>query len=86
MLKSIQIKNSYNIWSPTKMKIKIQIEVRDCYMSWEPTGILNRTYVSMYIEWWLHNIGYYITKPFVRFEKVKKINLRCKDIDLEEWK
>lgn len=86
MLKSIQIKNSYNIWSPAKMKIKLQIEARDCYLSWEPTTVLNRTYLSMYIEWWLHNIGYCVTKPFIRFEKFNRINLRCKDIDLEEWK
>ena len=86
MIKSIQIKDSYNIWSPAKMKIKIQIEIRDCYLSWAPTDALNRTYKSMYIEWWLHNIGYYLTLPFIRFERLKRINLRCKDVDLEELK
>ena len=47
-----------------------------------PTELLNRTYFSMYVEWWLHNIGYYITKPFSFLEE---INLRCKDVDLGKF-
>ena len=40
----------------------------------------------MYIEWWLHNIGYYLTLPFNKNEKLLAINHRCKDVDLNEWK
>ena len=47
--------------------------------------LFQRSIKSMYIEWWLHNIGYYLTKPLCKFDYFKKINLRCKDVDLEEW-
>lgn len=46
---------------------------------------LNRTYQSMYVEWWLHNIGYYITKPFCFIELIRKINVRFRDVDINEW-
>lgn len=46
---------------------------------------LNRPFLTMCIEWWLHNIGYYLTKPFCCFDSINKINMRCKDVDLEEW-
>ena len=46
--------------------------------------ILNRSYKGMYIEWYLHNIGYYITLPFVNNEYIKSLNNRFKDLDLEE--
>lgn len=47
--------------------------------------LLNRSYTSMYIEWWLHNIGYYITLPFLKLgiNWINSINRRCKDVDLE---
>lgn len=40
----------------------------------------------MYVEWWLHNVGYYVTKPFCCNQKVAKLNKRFKDVDLEEIK
>jgi hypothetical protein len=47
----------------------------------DDTGIpITRSYTSMYIEWYLHNIGYYITLPFPWWDN---INARCKDVDLE---
>ena len=46
---------------------------------------LNRSYLSMYIEWWLHNIGYYITKPLADISKIKELNERFKHVDLGEW-
>ena len=55
------------------------------YDSNSPQTILQRTYNSMYVEWWLHNIGYYITKPFCFIDRINKINLRCKDVDINEW-
>lgn len=84
-MKVIHIDNSYNIWNINDMKYIIYDKCRSQYSSYYPEVQLNRTYCSMYIEWWLHNIGYYITKPFCDIESIKKINLRCKDVDLEEW-
>ena len=83
-MKSIQIKDSYRLWKPSAMKNFIQVAVYLKYRSLSPEELLNRSYQSMYIEWWLHNIGYYITKPFCFIPFIKKINLRCRDVDLEE--
>lgn len=84
-MKSIQIKDSYKIWRPRRMKAKIQNACWYKYSDSLADRCLNRSYLSMYIEWWLHNIGYYITKPFCFIPFIKKINLRCRDVDLEEW-
>lgn len=79
--KSIQIKDSYRLWKPSAMKNFIQVSVYLKYRSLSPEELLNRSYLSMYIEWWLHNIGYYLTRNIAIFDV---INLRCKDVDLEE--
>ena len=84
-MKNLHIENSYNIWNSSKMKRIIDKKCFEEYNSYLPEVYLNRTYRSMYIEWWLHNIGYYVTKPFDHIKKFEKINLRCKDIDIEEW-
>jgi hypothetical protein len=84
-MKNIHINNSYNTWSTKKMKHKIDDVAFNVYNTLCVEGLLNRTYRSMYIEWWLHNIGYYVTKPFCRSSVLCNINLRCKDVDLEEW-
>lgn len=84
-MKSIQIKDSYKIWRPSDMKFYILMKCIEKYSRFFPTDVLNRSYLSMYIEWWLHNIGYYLTKPFCFIPFIKKINLRCKDVDLEEY-
>ena len=84
-MKNIQIKNSYNIWKLSQMRSMIEKECWERYDSIAPCFLLNRLYTDMYIEWWLHNIGYYVTKPFCKIEFFKKINLRCKDVDLNEW-
>lgn len=35
------------------------------------------------LEWWLHNIGYYMTLPFINNNNfLAHINLHCKDVDL----
>lgn len=81
---SIQIENSYTVWRPSCMKLLIWKATREKYKISFPAALLNRTYRSMYIEWWLHNIGYYITLPFIWVPFINKINLRCKDVDLEE--
>ena len=83
-MKNLHIENSYTYWNPKLMKKKI---VRMAYRTYNhvlPEELLNRSYSSMIVEWWLHNIGYYVTLPFCKFEFAKNINLRCKDVDLEE--
>ena len=81
-MKVIQIKNSYNIWKPLTQRVILSTAIDD----WNLDKYLNRSWRSIHIEWWLHNIGYYITKPFCKIEWVKRYNLRFKDVDLEEWK
>lgn len=73
----IIIENSYDIWSFKEMKGLIDIELTSDF------NLSQGKYISMYIEWLLHNIGYYTTKPFCFIEKFNKINLRCKDVNLE---
>lgn len=83
-LYSIKIEEGYKIWSHDEMKQIIQEKVEEKYNSLTPTDLFNKEYSSMYIEWWLHNIGYYITKPLCFIERIEKINLRFKDVDLEQ--
>jgi hypothetical protein len=83
-MKNLHIKNSYDIWDWVDMKEIIQNACLQMYGSYNPKVTLNRSYQSMYIEWWLHNIGYYITKPFCSIEFIRKINLRFRDVDINE--
>lgn len=71
MKKHVQIKDSYNTWKPSDMKNEIEESASG------KTGFL------LVVEWWLHNIVYWLTKPFRMNDTVKKINDRCKDVDLE---
>ena len=80
-MKSIQIKDSYTIWSPLRMRFRISALCMLRYDNSNAEVVLHRSYLSMYIEWWLHNIGYYLTRNIALF---KSINERCKDVDLEE--
>jgi hypothetical protein len=80
-MKSIQIKDSYKIWRPSKMKHLIKIACMAKYCDPFANEVLHRSYVDMYCEWWWHNIGYYLTRHIPLFES---INERCKDVDLEE--
>lgn len=68
---NIHIENSYKIWSYKQMK-----SIIDSYIH-HPREI-NRTYIGLYIEWWIHNICYYLTLPFAQMNK------RSKDVDLEQ--
>ena len=81
----IHIENSYNTWRRLSMKVQIDSESVYTYDIREADVLLNRSYESMYLEWWLHNIGYWLTLPFVKNEKIKKINERFKHVDLERW-
>ena len=85
-MKNLHIENSYNIWSAKKMRKKIDEIALKEYGEFESIeNLFGRKYVSMYFEWWLHNIAYYITKPFCFIGFIRKINSRSKDVDLEEW-
>ena len=68
--------NSYKIWSPIQMLNMMQNQCG----SKNVTDVMNRSLLSLYIEWWLHNIGYYLTKSF---PSLISYNLRFKDVDLE---
>lgn len=81
----IQIENSYQVWSTTQINSLVQQKTLVKYGTEDAKTALNRGHLSIYIEWWYHNIGYYITKPFCFIEAINKINLRCKDVNLEQY-
>lgn len=63
---------------------KINVKCAEQYGTIFADKILNRTYRGMYIEWYLHNIWYWLTLPFIRNETIKQLNERFKHVDLEE--
>ena len=82
-MRSIQIVDSYDIWGPTLMKACINVACKCKYGSWCATEVLRRSYADMLIEWWLRNLGYYLTKPFCCIAFIREINMRCANVDLE---
>lgn len=70
----IYIKNSYRIWSWKIMKSILMDYTQD------PRSDLGRSFLEMIVEWYLHNIGYYLTLPF---PELWKINERFKHVNLE---
>ena len=91
-MNNIHIKNSYKIWDTKTMNEIIWNEWYRLSYNGDPNFVgspmisLNRSYNSMYIEWWLHNIGYYLTLPFCEYDFIRQLNLRFKDVDLNRWK
>jgi hypothetical protein len=83
-MKNIHIENSYNIWNKNKMYTMITSQCRKKYNIYFAHIALNRTYSNMYIEWYIHNIGYWLTLPFIKNETIKVLNERFKHVDLEE--
>ena len=83
-MKNIHIDNSYNVWNKKKMRALIEERCLAVYGTTDAEATLNRTYRSLYFEWWLHNIVYWLTKPFCANKKILSFNLRAKDVDLEE--
>ena len=81
-MKNLHITNSFLIWSPSKMKEKIVEACMITYDNYDAAEVLGRTWIGMYIEWWLHNIGYYITKPF---PFLKFLTERFQHVDLNSW-
>lgn len=64
---------------------KRHIQIRCSYNIWLSSKM--REYVPtitlpLIIEWWLHNIGYYLTLPFIKNAKIKALNDRFKHVDL----
>jgi hypothetical protein len=82
--RNIHIKNSYNIWSTKIMWSIITKQSWFKYQDVKADRVLNRSFKGMYIEWYLHNIGYYLTLPFIKIPKILKLNQRFKHVDLEE--
>ena len=79
---NIHIENSYKIWKPRTMLIEIAGQCIHAGYNWDASILLHRPLWTMYVEWWLHNIGYYVTKPF---NSLKKYNERFKHVDLNSW-
>ncbi len=66
--------------------MKKHVQIKDSYNTWKPKEMEEQMHSSsllLKIEWWLHNIVYWLTKPFTKNNTVKKINDRSKDVDLE---
>ena len=82
-MKNLHIENSFNTWLEYDMFVAITNKCKDEYGNYLADKILNRSYRGMYIEWWLHNIGYWLTLPFVKFDCIKRLNERFKHVDLE---
>jgi hypothetical protein len=86
--KNLHIVDSYKIWDEFRMEYEIVKAAQNTYDVWQNKDIetlLNRSLKSMFKEWWLHNIGYYLTKPLCHIPFFKALNKRFKDVDLEEW-
>ena len=81
--KNIHIDNSYNVWSTKKMySLMLNAIEGEAIL---PEYYLNRSLKGMIIEWYLHNIGFWLTLPFItESSKLAKINYRCRHVDLEE--
>ena len=81
-MRVIQIKDSYCTWSIATMTTLINDECERKYYTRKADAVLNRSYLSMYIEWWLHNIGYWVLR---HYPKCAALTERCRHVDLEEW-
>ena len=76
MKKHIQIRYSYRVWNPATMK---RIITNQAFHK----GIYDVVVTdALLIEWWLHNIGYYLTLPFIKKPKFTALNERFKHVDL----
>lgn len=80
MKRHIQIKDGCVLWRPSKMRVFIYYEYNRKYGYY--SGRVIKYFKPLVIEWWLHNIGYYLTKPFIRFKKINALHHRFKDVDL----
>ena len=81
----IKVKDSYRIWDTKIMDALIHILSYRDHDNADASRVLNRSYKSMYFEWYLHNVGYYVTLPLRFIKPISKLNDRLRDVDLEEW-
>lgn len=42
-----------------------------------------KNYTPYIIEWWAHNICFFLTLPFIKKAKIKMLNERFKHVDLD---
>lgn len=63
---------SFEVWRPSRI------------IDWITTacGYSVKHKKALIIEWWLHNIAYYLTRPFISIPFMKKLNERAKHVDL----
>lgn len=71
-MKNIHIENSYNIWRIAQQQSLLS------FGTIFANKILNRSWFGMYLEWYLHNIGYYLVP------RSSALSERLKHVDLEE--
>lgn len=84
-MRSIQVRDSYKIWSTNRMRECIYKACKERYgYGWSPVFLLNRSWFSMYVEWYMHNIGYWLTLPFIKSNRMLSYNMRLQHVDLEE--
>ena len=85
MKKYLRVYDSYAFWSISAIR---QLLTEACcakYHCGEVDKLLNRSWTGIYIEWWLHSIGYYLTKPFVdKKQSMRELNKRFRHVDIEE--
>lgn len=65
--------------------MKKHIRIWNSYNIWKPSRmkeLIQSNSPALMVEWWLHNIGYYLTLPFVKNTKIKALNERFKHVDL----
>lgn len=83
----VTIYDGYRFWHPKLICTAVEIA---CYNKYQMSSIvaLNRLQLSLLFEFYLHNIAYYLTKPKLlkRFRHLGSINLRAKNVSLEEKK
>ena len=82
-MKHIQIKDGSKIWRPSEMKAALQDACAEKYDNPFPEVVLNTPYSMLYLEWWLHNIGYCLTRGADSAMWIRVCN-RCRDIDFVE--
>ena len=81
-MKNLHIVNSFMVWAPSEMKLRIVDACMKAYDQYDAANVLGRTWTGMYIEWWLHNIGYYVAK-FIPF--LNGLVERFQHVDLNSW-
>lgn len=78
MKQHVQIKNSYNTWKIGAM----MHHIFDAATFLPDIDWMAKNTLLIAIEWWIHNIGYYLTLPFIKNSKIKALNERFKHVDL----